>query len=86
MDKLRELMATYEAELREIADEHGGKVEVWRPEPAEVIQLQLPAPSHDPAPVEDSQVIEGEFGGFQFEEFEFDELDEFEPDGDETLH
>ena len=41
-DTLRDIMAEFEGELRQVADQHGGTVNVWRPEPAEVIPLMQP--------------------------------------------
>lgn len=50
------LMSELEDELRTIANEHGGKVEVIRAEPAEVVFL-------NPPPVKDASdtIIEGEY-------------------------
>ena len=78
MDSLAGMMATYEAELREVAGEHGGEVEVWRPEPAEVVQLVIP---------HQDQVEQDELDGEPLDELgvvidaDFDEID---PDDDET--
>lgn len=59
MEAISELMATYEAELRSVADEFGGQVDVWRPEPAQVIALPSPAavPAGDESADEFSDTI-----------------------------
>lgn len=82
MDDLSELMATYEAELRQVAEQHGGEVDVWRPEPAEVIQL-LPGSNSGEAlsPEDNEDGIWGELGVVIDADFE-----EIEPDDDNTLH
>lgn len=64
MNKIGELFATYEAELREIADQHGGQVDVYRPG-NNVIALPLPPPTeHQEATAEQeewAEVIDADF-------------------------
>ena len=58
MNELASLMADYEAELRKIADEHGGEVEVWRFETAEVLPFQPQAEMQArPASQDDEQHV-----------------------------
>lgn len=50
METLEQIFADYEADVRGVADEFGGEVEVWRAEPAEVVEF--PSPPREGRPEE----------------------------------